>query len=320
MANNARIKIVIVEDEEATRDITKTTLSKIGNVDVYATDNGADAVRLVKEHQPDLVIQDLQIKGSMSGWDCIREYRTFNDQVKIIISSCYSVSEFPDSQHLLNQYFVNAVLMKLYSREVLIEKVKKVLSEDSSYQDYGKNRETGSSVRVSDEAEFLIHAINSKITCLHNKCESYWLEYTADPVLGNRHDEVSIKTTKLLKECVLEIEDIFKEVENIKFLGLFEFQLDEFNESLTPEALLKAINIKGGIEIPITKTPIHTLNKLLKNQDLYKSMEKKPEEALALINCLEKGQKVSPTDIKKLNRILIYANFPTEAPKRQFQR
>lgn len=97
----------------------------------------------------------------------------------------------------------------------------------------------------------------------------------------------------------------------------FEFNDGEFDLIKTPEALIKAINAKCGIDIPRAYTPINSLNKLLEDQGLYKVMSIQSNESLALISRLKEGQNLSYFEVKELNRLLIELNYPLETPKRQ---
>ena len=97
----------------------------------------------------------------------------------------------------------------------------------------------------------------------------------------------------------------------------FEFHGSEFGVTMTPEALIKAINTKTGVNIPSAYTSIDSLNKLLENQVLYKNMTIQPNESMDLICKLKKGENLSFWKIKELNRLLIEANYPQETPKRQ---
>ncbi|HBR15296.1 MAG TPA: hypothetical protein DD723_07120 [Candidatus Omnitrophica bacterium] len=98
--------------------------------------------------------------------------------------------------------------------------------------------------------------------------------------------------------------------------GSLEFQVGEFKDPMTPEALIEAMK-NGGINVPDANTSIESLNKLLELQDLYMGMQEKPADTGALISRLEQGQQLSLPDIKRLNRDLIEANYPLETPKRR---
>jgi protein involved in polysaccharide export with SLBB domain len=98
--------------------------------------------------------------------------------------------------------------------------------------------------------------------------------------------------------------------------GSFEFQADEFKETMTPEALIKALNTSKDIDIPYADNPINSLNKLLEKPELYRTMKIQPSESLAFISKLENRQELTTFEIQKLNRLLIEANYPLETPQK----
>lgn len=100
-----------------------------------------------------------------------------------------------------------------------------------------------------------------------------------------------------------------------QFFKSLEFSMDEFKDSMNPEALIQAIETRSKINIPEANTSIDSLNKLLQDQDLYKVMKNHPDEIMALIGRLKQGQRLIPLEIRFLNRILIEANYPVETPK-----
>lgn len=65
--------ILIVEDDEKSRRLMRDVLSHQG-YEVMETDRGEEALRLVREHHPDLVLLDILLPG-ISGMDTVREIR-----------------------------------------------------------------------------------------------------------------------------------------------------------------------------------------------------------------------------------------------------
>lgn len=72
----AEEKILIVDDEEHIRELIKFNLENSGYKCITA-DNGIDAVKIVKEEQPQLVFLDLMLPG-MDGYDVCKEIRRDN--------------------------------------------------------------------------------------------------------------------------------------------------------------------------------------------------------------------------------------------------
>ena len=74
-------------------------------------------------------------------------------------------------------------------------------------------------VKVSPEAESIIHTIRGLLSVVRNRCENYWLDYSADPrLIGNSPEEITKKALISLKECSTEIDSIVAELDKIKFL------------------------------------------------------------------------------------------------------
>ena len=65
----ARPRLLLVEDEAIVAMDMADQLSQLGYHVVAAADNGPEALRLAAEHQPDLVLMDVHIKGDMDGVD-----------------------------------------------------------------------------------------------------------------------------------------------------------------------------------------------------------------------------------------------------------
>jgi two-component system alkaline phosphatase synthesis response regulator PhoP len=66
-------KILVVDDEEHIQELIKFNLEKNG-YKVILSDNGIDAIKLAKEHLPQLMLLDLMLPG-MDGLDVCKEIR-----------------------------------------------------------------------------------------------------------------------------------------------------------------------------------------------------------------------------------------------------
>lgn len=220
MADGSPIKIVLVEDEPAIQVYTKTLLKTCNNADVYATDNPQEAIKLVKELKPALIVQDLWLKGaSLNGWDCIRSYRTFNDDVKIIITSADMRTDGPNDIQLLARHAVSATIEKPYSPEKFKNIVMRVLNEEYNYVESAYRADSELYVKVSPELQSILHTVKGLLSVVKNRCEHYWLDYSTDPFLvGSNPQEITKKALKSLKECSEEIDCIADELEKIKFV------------------------------------------------------------------------------------------------------
>jgi two-component system, cell cycle response regulator DivK len=66
-------RILIVEDKASSRELLRTVLEQLG-YDVEEANDGDDALRLVRQHTPDLVLMDLQMP-TRNGYDVLQEIR-----------------------------------------------------------------------------------------------------------------------------------------------------------------------------------------------------------------------------------------------------
>ena len=62
-----KIRILIVEDEGLVAEDLKETLNEIGYEVPGIADTGEGAIALAAEHQPDLILMDINLSGDMDG-------------------------------------------------------------------------------------------------------------------------------------------------------------------------------------------------------------------------------------------------------------
>lgn len=78
------IKLLVIDDDTAVTDLLSLLLRSQG-FEVFATNNSAEGLNMVREIDPDLVVLDLMMP-EMDGWEVCRSVRQFS-QVPIIILS-----------------------------------------------------------------------------------------------------------------------------------------------------------------------------------------------------------------------------------------
>ena len=77
--------ILVVDDDQAVRSLLARTLTKVGH-EVIEAEDGIGALRLFKDHKPDLVITDL-VMPNKEGLEMILELRGIHPQTHIIAIS-----------------------------------------------------------------------------------------------------------------------------------------------------------------------------------------------------------------------------------------
>lgn len=82
--NNEIIKFIIAEDNKINLLLTKTLISKeYPFAKIYEANNGAEAVKLYEENQPDIVLMDIQMP-LMNGYEATKEIHKMNPKAIII--------------------------------------------------------------------------------------------------------------------------------------------------------------------------------------------------------------------------------------------
>jgi len=86
------IRVLIVEDHAVVRKGLRRLLDDLPDVEVIAdTEFGEEAVQLVKEHAPDIVLLDLYLETSqLDGLAALREIRQISPSTRVVILTAYS--------------------------------------------------------------------------------------------------------------------------------------------------------------------------------------------------------------------------------------
>lgn len=83
-----KTKLLIVEDHKAVRQGIISLLNEHHFKAIYEAENGRQAVNVLKENQPDIVILDLQLP-EMNGFETMEIIRRTYPEIKVIILSGY---------------------------------------------------------------------------------------------------------------------------------------------------------------------------------------------------------------------------------------
>ena len=77
-------KILIVDDEPHIRRFFGIVLKKIGTPTIIEAGNGTEALALYAQHQPDLVLMDINMPG-MSGVETLEKLRTLHPGARVVM-------------------------------------------------------------------------------------------------------------------------------------------------------------------------------------------------------------------------------------------
>jgi two-component system, response regulator, stage 0 sporulation protein F len=80
-------KILIVDDQYGIRILLNEVLQKEG-YDTYQAANGLQALEIVQENVPDLILLDMKIPG-MDGIEILKRVKALHPNMKVIIMTAY---------------------------------------------------------------------------------------------------------------------------------------------------------------------------------------------------------------------------------------
>jgi len=91
--DSKKISVIIVDDHAVVRQGLSTFLELQGDIEVVAeASNGIEAIETVKEHQPDIVLMDLEMP-EMDGIETTRQIRAQHPDLKIIILTSFATKD-----------------------------------------------------------------------------------------------------------------------------------------------------------------------------------------------------------------------------------
>lgn len=93
-SRNKKGSVLIVEDDRLLSLITERLLRKLGYEIAGKAVSAEEAIDLVRESAPDVVIMDIFLEGGMNGIDTVRQIRTFSEVPVIFISGTSNKRSF----------------------------------------------------------------------------------------------------------------------------------------------------------------------------------------------------------------------------------
>jgi two-component system LytT family response regulator len=140
------IKALIIEDEKPARDLLNNYISNHQQIEVIGeVDNGFDAVKLINEHNPDLIFLDIQIP-KLTGLEVLE---LVENMPCVIFTTAYN-------EYAIKAFEINAVdyLLKPYSRKRFAEAIEKA-SVRLAKGEKGENEKKLLETTNATEEEFL---------------------------------------------------------------------------------------------------------------------------------------------------------------------
>lgn len=189
--------LIVVDDEQDQRDSIKNYFSK-RNFLVWTAASGEEALALIKENKPDLVLLDMKLEGDMNGRDVLRILRQDDKDTKVALLTGDILSE-QEIQEITDLGIVE-FLSKPVDMQTLEGIIKKVLKE--SYPQAIRFEAVQPREESADASlRRIAHDLSNITSDIANKCELYILD-----------TEEGLNKDKTGKERLDEAIDILKSV------------------------------------------------------------------------------------------------------------
>lgn len=89
------IKILLVDDHKIVRQGVRAYLHTLADIQVIAeADSGKAAIAAVEQHQPDVVLMDLEMPGELDGIASTRQIRKLRPQTQVIVVTSHHQDEY----------------------------------------------------------------------------------------------------------------------------------------------------------------------------------------------------------------------------------
>lgn len=120
-------KILVVEDNEDTREILLYRLKSMGNYEVLLASNGKEALEMATRSRPDLIIMDLKMPV-MDGWEATKAIRQteWGKDLPVIALTAQAMER--DEEKALSAGCNDYIAKPIMDYTILRKKVEKLLN------------------------------------------------------------------------------------------------------------------------------------------------------------------------------------------------
>ncbi len=202
----SKINILVVEDESIVAKDIQNSLKKLGYSVMGTTPSGEQALKLMEETQPDIVLMDIMLKGSISGIEAAAQIKKKYD-IPVIYLTAYA------DENTLNKAKVtepHGYIIKPFKEVDLHTAIEVAIYKHGKEKEVKKERDMlYSLVEGKEERGVVFVKSNSKMVKIRTK-EIYFVEALKDYVIintGNARYTV-LSTMKNIEEKLSKLDFI----------------------------------------------------------------------------------------------------------------
>lgn len=122
-------RILLVDDDRDSREVYRIILEH-GGYEVLEACDGAEAIRLARDHDPDLILMDISIPG-VDGWEATRILKADSSTDRILVIALTAHALAQDRTHAEEIGF-DAYLSKPVEPRRVLQEVNRLLGRLSS--------------------------------------------------------------------------------------------------------------------------------------------------------------------------------------------
>lgn len=237
------INVYIVEDESIVAKDIQNSLKKLGYNVLGISNNGEDALKNISELEPDIVLMDIMIKGSMTGIDVAEKVKQ-EYSIPVIFLTAYADESTLSKAKITEPY---GYILKPFKEVDLHSTIEMAIYKHKKDTEVQKERDfLYSLVENKDEAskDILFVKANSRLVKVNLK-DIFYVEALKDYVVINtQYTRYTIHST---------MKDIERKLDNGDFLRVhrsFIVRIDKIqaieNQTVVLEENKKVIPIGGS--------------------------------------------------------------------------